>query len=125
MAYDDLKDSDYSQTRVKKTRKSNGRKGNVPPKTYTVPDLINEGDTYPDHTAVKVGKQQTSGGIKAGWRPRASNATQTPEGQNVKYQPVKPASRGRAAIDELPGQMTGPVPVPKKPGAPKNPSKGK
>ena len=31
MAYDDLKDADYAETRVKNSGKSKGRKGNVAP----------------------------------------------------------------------------------------------
>lgn len=114
--YDDLKDRDFAETPVKNKRKSNGRKGNVPPKTYVVPNLINNGDTSSDNFTAKVNKQQTSGGYKAGWRPRPENSTQTPEGQNVKYQP--PRGGGKATISELPGQMTGPVPVPTKAKAP-------
>jgi hypothetical protein len=110
--YDDLKDRDFAETPVKNKRKSNGRKGNVPPKTYVVPNLINDGDTSSDNFTAKVNKQQVSGGRKAGWKPRPENATQTPEGQNVKYQ--APRGGGKSTISELPGQMTGPVPVPKK-----------
>jgi hypothetical protein len=121
--YDDGKDPAFSETPVKNKRKSNGRKGNVPPKTYVVPNLINNGDTSSDNFTAKVNKQQTSGGYKAGWRPRPENSTQTPEGQNVKYQ--APRGGGKATISELPGQMTGPVPVPTKPKSPAPPSKGK
>lgn len=104
--YDDGKDPDFAETPVKKVGKSKGRKGNVPPKTYTVPDLINEG-TY---VSERSEKQSTSGGYSKGYRPK--NTSQSPDGQNVKYQPPKNA--GKSSISELPGQMTGPVPVPKK-----------
>ena len=106
--YDDGKDPDFAETPVKNKRKSSGRKGNVPPKTYTVPDLVNEG-TY---VSERAENQPTGGGYAKGWRPRKANTTQTPEGQNVKYQP--PRDAGKSSISELPGQMTKPIPVPKK-----------
>ena len=106
--YDDGKDPDFAETPVKNKRKSSGRKGNVPPKTYTVPDLVNEG-TY---VSERAENQPTGGGYAKGWRPRKANTTQTPDGQNVKYQP--PRDAGKSSISELPGQMTGPIPVPKK-----------
>jgi hypothetical protein len=102
MAYDDLKDPAYAQTRVKSSGKSNGRSGSAAPKTYNVPNLINEGN----YNVGKPAKSQVSGGRAAGWRPRASNSSQTPEGQNVKYQAPKPASSGLASVKELPGQYT-------------------
>ena len=75
---------------------------------------INEG-TYPESYSFVVDDNRSggAGGDGAGWRPRPVNNTQSPEGQNVKYQP--PRGGGKMAISELPGQMTGPVPVPKKP----------
>ena len=75
---------------------------------------VNEG-TYPSSYSFVVDDNRSggSGGNGAGWRPRPENATQTPEGQNVKYHP--PRGGGKSSISELPGQMTGPVPVPKKP----------
>jgi len=103
MAYDDLKDADYSETRVKNSGKSGGRKGNVAPKTYTVPDLIVEGE-YVDTTVVNT-KSGGKGGNGKGWKPRPENATQSPEGQNVKYQ--APRGGGKSTISELPGQYTG------------------
>lgn len=108
--YDDLKDRDFAETPVKNKGKSKGRKGNVPPKTYVVPDLMNEG-TYVD-TKVSNTKSGGKGGNGKGWKPRPENATASPEGQNVKYQ--APRGGGKSTISELPGQMTGPVPVPKK-----------
>lgn len=110
MAYDDLKDPDYAETRVKKVGKSKGRKGNVAPKTYVVPDLINEGE-YVD-TKVSNTKSGGKGGNGKGWKPRPENATQTPAGQETKYQ--APRGGGKPSISELPGQMTGPVPIPAK-----------
>jgi hypothetical protein len=63
--------------------------------------LINEGD----YNVGKPDKKQVSGGRAAGWRPRASNSSQTPEGQNVKYQ--APKGTGTMSISDLPGQYTG------------------
>ena len=103
MAYDDLKDADYSETRVKNSGKSKGRKGNVAPKTYTVPDLIVEGE-YVD-TKVSNTKSGGKAGNGSGWKPRPENATQSPEGQNVKYQ--APRGGGSPSVSELPGQYTG------------------
>jgi hypothetical protein len=109
-------DYEYEETPVKNPGKSKGRKGNVPPKTYTVPDLINEGD-YSNVKAPKGNSNSGGPGTKgrAGWRPKYKSGS--PDGQNVKYQP--PKNTGKASIDELPGQMTKPVPVPKKKGMPK------
>lgn len=105
MAYDDLKDADYAETRVKNSGKSKGRKGNVAPKTYTVPDLIVEGD----YSNVTIPKDSNSGGPgtagRGGWKPRPESATQSPEGQNVKYQ--APRGGGSPSVSELPGQYTG------------------
>lgn len=103
-------DYEYEETPVKKVGKSKGRKGNVAPKTYVVPDLINEGE-YVD-TKVSNTKSGGKGGNGSGWKPRPENATQSPEGQNVKYQP--PRGGGKPSISELPGQMTKAIPVPKK-----------
>ena len=63
-----------------------------------------------DNITTKVKGKKTSGGRAAGWKPRPENTTQSPEGQNVKYQ--APRGVGKASIDELPGQMTKPIPVP-------------
>lgn len=117
--YDDGKDPAFAETPVKRAGKSKGRKGNVAPKTYAVPDLINEG-TY---VSERSEKQSTGGGYAKGWKPRPEHTSQTAEGQTVKYQ--APRGGGKSSISELPGQMTGPVPVPKKPGAPKQPAKAK
>ena len=111
-------DYEYQETPVKNKGKSKGRKGNVPPKTYTVPDLINEGD-YSDVKAPGSAKQGSGKGSK-GWR--AKNKSGSPDNQGMGPGPVKyqaPKNVGKASIDELPGQMTKPVPVPKKPGAPR------
>jgi len=103
MAYEDGKDPDYAETRVKNPGKSKGRKGNVAPKTYVVPDLIVEGE-YVD-TKVSNTKSGGKGGNGKGWKPRPENATQSPEGQNVKYQ--APRGGGAPSIRDLPGQYTG------------------
>lgn len=103
MAYDDLKDPEYSETRVKNSGKSKGRKGNVEPKVYAVPDLVNEGD-YVD-TKVSNTKSGGKGGNGSGWKPRPENASASPEGQSVKYQ--APRGGGAMSISELPGQYTG------------------
>jgi len=84
---------------------------------------VNEG-AYPESYAFVVNDNRSggSGGNGAGWRPRPENATQSPEGQNVKYQP--PRGGGKSSISELPGQYTAAIPVPTKPKKPA-PSKGK
>lgn len=99
-------DYEYEETPVKNPGKSKGRKGNVPPKTYVVPDLINEGD-YSDVKApasAKQGSGKSYGNTKY--------KTGSPDGQNVKYQ--APKNVGKSSISELPGQMTKAIPVPKK-----------
>ena len=93
-------DPDYAETKVKNPGTSKGRKGNVMPKTVSVPNLMNEG-TYVN---TKPAKQQTSGGYAAGYKPRSGRTSQRPEGQNVKYQP--PRDVGQSAISALPGQYT-------------------
>lgn len=106
MAYDDLKDPEYAETRVKNPGKSRGRKGNVPPKVYAVPDLINEGD-YKDVKAPKSAKQGGGKG-RAGWRPKYKSGSPDNQGMGpgpVKYQP--PKNVGKASISDLPGQYTG------------------
>jgi hypothetical protein len=105
MAYDDLKDNDYSQTRVKNSGKSKGRKGNVAPKTYTVPDLIVEGD-YTNVKAPGSAKQGSGGG--KGWRAKYRSGSSAVQGEGpgpVKYQ--APRDTGAMSISELPGQYTG------------------
>ena len=102
MAYDDLKDPAFAETKVKNPGTSRGRKGNVAPKTVSVPNLINEG-TYVD---TKVGNSNSGGpGPKgrSGWV--AKYKTGSPDGQNVKYQPPKNA--GKMMVSDLPGQYTG------------------
>ena len=94
-------DPDYEETKVKNPGTSKGRKGNVPSKTVAVSNLSNEG-TY---SIDKPTKQQTSGANAAGWKPRSGRTSQSPEGQNVKYQ--APRDVGQSAISVLPGQYTG------------------
>lgn len=93
-------DPEYAETKVKNPGKSKGRKGNVAPKTFSVPNLINEGS----YTIDKPAKQQTSGAYAAGWKPRSGRTSQSPEGQNVKYQ--APRDVGQSAVSTLPGQYT-------------------
>lgn len=108
MAYDDLKDPEYSETRVKNSGKSKGRKGNVEPKVYAVPDLVNEGD----YSNVTVPKDSNSGGPgtagRAGWRAKYKSGSPAVQGEGpgpVKYQ--APRDTGAMSISELPGQYTG------------------
>jgi hypothetical protein len=98
--YEGGQDPDYAETPVKNKGKSKGRKGNVPPKVYTVPDLINEGN----YDNVKPGKR-THGGGKGNQYTKTKYKSGSPDGQNVKYQ--APKNTGKAAINELPGQYTG------------------
>ena len=100
MAYDDLKDPEYSETRVKSPGKSKGRKGNVAPKTYVVPNLIVEGD----YSNVKPGKMKHGGG-KGSQYTKTKYASGSPDGQNVKYQ--APKNVGAMTISDLGGQYTG------------------
>lgn len=107
MAYDDLKDSDFAETKVKNPGKSKGRKGNVAPKTYSVPNLINEG-TYVQPT--KAGNSNSGGpGTKgrAGWKPKYKTGSPDNQGLGpgpVRYQPPKNA--GKMSVTDLPGQYT-------------------
>lgn len=94
-------DYEYQETPVKNPGKSRGRKGNVPPKVYAVPDLINEGD-YKDVKAPKSAKQ---GSGKGSGYTKTKYKSGSPDGQNVKYQP--PKNVGKASISDLPGQYTG------------------
>jgi len=105
MAYDDLKDADYAETRVKNSGKSSGRKGNVAPKTYAVPDLIVEGN-YDNVKAPSAAKQGSGGG--AGWRAKNRSGSPAVQGEGpgpVKYQ--APKNVGAMSISDLPGQYTG------------------
>jgi hypothetical protein len=93
----------YAETKVKNPGTSKGRKGNVAPKTVSVPNLIVEG-TYVQPTS--AGNSNSGGpGTKgrAGWK--AKYKTGSPDGQNVKYQP--PKNVGKMLISDLPGQYTG------------------
>lgn len=107
--YDDGKDPDFAETKIKNKGKSNGRKGNVPPKTYVVPDLINEG-TYVD-TKVSNTKSGGKDGGGAGWR---SSGVQAPADPISAIYDTPPKNAGKMAISDLSGQYTKPIPVPKK-----------
>lgn len=117
--YDDGKDPDFAETKIKNKGKSNGRKGNVPPKTYVVPDLINEG-TY-DDTKVSNTKSGGKAGGGAGWR---SSGVQAPADPISAIYDTSPKNPGKMAIADLPGQYTAAIPVPTKPKKPA-PGKGK
>jgi hypothetical protein len=106
MAYDDLKDPDYAETRVKKSGKSKGRKGNVAPKTYAVPNLIVEGD-YSNVKAPSAAKQGNGKGnqyTKTKYKS-GSSAVQGEGPGPVKYQ--APKNVGAMSISDLGGQYTG------------------
>jgi len=99
-------DYEYEETPVKNPGKSRGRKGNVAPKTYVVPDLINEGE-YVD-TKVTNTKSGGKGGNGKGWRAKYKSGSPAVQGDGpgpVKYQ--APRNVGKSSISELPGQYTG------------------
>ncbi len=105
MAYDDLKDADYAETRIKSPGKSKGRKGNVAPKTYTVPNLINEGN----YDNVKPGKLKHGGG-KGNQYTKTKYTSGSPAVQGEGPGPVKyqaPKNVGTMSISDLGGQYTG------------------
>jgi len=107
MAYDDLKDPEYSETRVKKSGKSKGRKGNVAPKTYAVPDLMNEGD-YTNVKAPSAAKQGSGKAASKGYRAKYKSGSSDVQGEGpgpVKYQ--APKNVGAMSISDLGGQYTG------------------
>jgi hypothetical protein len=112
MAYDDLKDADYAETRVKNPGKSKGRKGNTPPSTYKIPDLINEGE-YVDTTVSNTNSGGPGSAGAAGWRAKYKSGSPAVQGEGpgpVKYQP--PRDAGKMSISDLPGQETRAIPVP-------------
>lgn len=97
----------YEETKVKNPGKSKGRKGNVAPKTYSVPNLINEG-TYAQPTKAN---NSNSGGPgtkgRAGWKPKYKTGSPDNQGLGpgpVKYQP--PKNVGKMSVSDLPGQYT-------------------
>jgi hypothetical protein len=96
------RDTTFDITPVKNPGKSKERKGNVPPKTYVVPNLINEGS----YVNTKVSNTNSGGpGTvgKAEYKPAV--AANTALGQGVQYVGVK--KPGKSSISELPGQYTG------------------
>lgn len=98
-------DYEYQETPVKNPGKSRGRKGNVAPKTYAVPNLINEGD-YSNVKAPGSAKQGSGKG-RAGWRPKYKSGS--PDNQGMGPGPVKyqaPKNVGKGSISDLPGQYT-------------------
>lgn len=94
-------DYEYEETPVKKVGKSKGRKGNVPPKVYTVPNLINEG-SYND-TKPSTAKSGGKGGKGSGWK---SSGVQAPASPAKAIYDTPPKKGGKSSISELPGQYT-------------------
>jgi len=94
-------DSEFAETKVKNPGKSKGRKGNVAPKTYSVPDLMNEGsytDTKPRKThGGGKGSQWKSSGVTAPGNPAEAIYNTMPKGK----------AGGTPSISTLPGQYTG------------------
>ena len=95
-------DSEFSETPVKNPGKSKGRKGNVSPKVYAVPDLINEG-SYED---TKPRTSHSGGGKGAGWK---SSGVQAPANAIEAIYNTAPKGKagGAPSISTLPGQYTG------------------
>jgi len=92
-------DPDYAETKVKNPGTSKGRKGNVMPKTVSVPNLINEG------TYVDTKPRKTHGGGKgAQFKSSGVNAPKNPIEAIYNTAPKKP---GKMTISELSGQYTG------------------
>lgn len=107
MAYEDGKDPDYAETRVKNPGKSKGRKGNVAPKTYAVPNLMNEGD-YSNDKAPSAAKQGSGNAASKGYRAKNKSGSPAVQGDGpgpVKYQ--SPKNAGAMSISDLGGQYTG------------------
>ena len=99
-------DYEYQETPVKNPGKSRGRKGNVAPKTYAVPNLMNEGD-YSNVKAPSAAKQGSGKGSK-GWRAKNKSGSPAVQGDGpgpVKYQ--APKNVGKMSISDLPGQYVG------------------
>ena len=96
------RDTTFDITPVKNPGTSKGRKGNVPPKTYTVPNLINEGSYV--NTKVSNTNSGGPGAVgKAEYKPSGVKAPAA--GQGVQYVGAK--NPGKSSISELPGQYTG------------------
>lgn len=96
------RDTTFDITPVKNPGKSKERKGNVPPKTYVVPNLINEG-SYPN---TKVSNTNSGGpGTVGKTEYKPSGAKAPAAGQGVQY--VGSKKPGKSSISELPGQYTG------------------
>lgn len=95
-------DPDFAETTVKNPGKSKGRKGNVPPKVYAVPDLINEGS----YTDTKPRTSHTGTGKGAGWKSSGVQAPANPVEAIYNTAP-KGKAGGSPSIATLPGQYTG------------------
>ena len=84
----------------------------VPPKSYPKQKEAPNEDVYPDVKPAK-GKQGSGGG--KGWK---SSGVQAPADPIKAIYDTPPKNPGKSSIDELPGQLTGPVKVPSKPKPP-------
>ena len=77
-----MRDTTFDITPVKNPGTSKGRKGNVPPKTYNVPNLINEGSYV--NTKVSNTNSGGPGAVgKAEYKPSGVKAPAA--GQGVQY----------------------------------------
>lgn len=83
----------------------------VPPKSYPKQKEAPNEDVYPD---VKPAKN-VQGSPPNGWK---SSGVDAPANAIEAIYNTPPKRPGKSSIDELPGQMTGPVKVPSKPKAP-------
>lgn len=102
--YEGGQDPDYAETPVKNKGKSRGRKGNVAPKTYAVPDLIKEGNY--SMVPSRPNKPSTGGGGYKKTKYKSGSPAVQGEGPGpVKYQ--APRNAGKMSISDLPGQYTG------------------
>jgi hypothetical protein len=100
-------DYEYQETPVKNPGKSRGRKGNVAPKTYVVPNLMNEGD-YSNVKAPSAAKQGSGKAASKGYRAKNKSGSSAVQGDGpgpVKYQ--APKNVGKMSISDLPGQYVG------------------
>lgn len=100
-------DYEYQETPVKRVGKSKGRKGNVAPKTYAVPDLMNEGD-YSNVKAPSAAKQGSGKAASKGFRAKYKSGSPAVQGDGpgpVKYQ--APKNAGAMTVSDLPGQYVG------------------
>jgi len=96
------RDTTFDITPITDYGKSKERKGNVPPKTYSVPNLINP-VTYVN---TKVSNTNSGGPGTVGKAEYKPSGVKAPAaGQGVQYVGAK--NPGKSSISELPGQYTG------------------